>query len=109
MKKYDIIGTYRKRGIKNNMFGLIDNKFRIIDLRDEQICERKSKESDSEDIDKRKNISGREIKTIKRDCLKNIAEHLNTGVSQKSIMSYDKEQLCTLIEKFLINKNRVMK
>jgi hypothetical protein len=98
IKKYDIFGSYRARGTVDNPFGPVDNTFRLIDLRNNKLG----------DNDKRKNISGMAISSYKKPKLLNICMYLKLdGCSANS--KYDKHQLAEKIQKFLVDKNRVLK
>lgn len=108
--KGGILGTYRDRGTKTTgIYGPIDNKFRIIDLR---------KQSEEDIEDKRKNISGMVITSFDKGALIEIIEYL--GVYSKEMDSYlgfpnvnvndlDKKQLATIIEKHLNKKELFLK
>lgn len=93
-----IFGTYRQRGTKEQPYGPIDDKFRIVDSRKIQM--------DSED--KRKNISGMWIGSYKKAQLVDIAKYLKIK-TKLSIDEYDKDQLGKLIEKYLIEKQLVLR
>jgi superfamily II DNA or RNA helicase len=92
-----IFGTFRQRGVKNNPYGPIDDKFRLVDMR-----------SNTEQDDKRKNISGMWIGSYKKPDLVQVAKDLNIK-TKRPLSDYDKAQLGTLIESFLREQNRVLK
>lgn len=108
--KGGILGTYRDRGTKTTgIYGPVDNKFRIIDLR-------KQTEEDTED--KRKNISGMVITSFDKQALTEIIEYLKIsskemdnylGFPNVNISDLDKKQLATIIEKHLNKKNLFLK
>ncbi len=97
LEKYHIIGTYRQKGM-GNLFGKTDGTFRLV-IR---------KESDK--LDKRKVVTGMAIKSFKKDKLLLIISKLN--IPNKSKLSFDEHsnsELANIIEKFLKNKNRVLR
>jgi hypothetical protein len=102
-----IFGTYRQRGSKENPFGPYDGKFRIIDLRSKS--EKDSKDSDIDLDDKRKIISGMWIGSYKKPKLISIVDYLNIPTGGIDVKNFDKEELGKIIEKYLIENNKVLK
>ena len=112
LKEYkgSILGTYRDRGTKTTgIYGPIDNKFRIIDLR---------KQADDDLEDKRKNISGMVITSFDKQALINIIDYLDVSSSDMSVYlgfpsvnvnDLDKKQLATIIEKRLLKNKLFLK
>jgi hypothetical protein len=108
--KGSILGTYRDRGTKTTgIYGPIDNKFRIIDLR---------KQIEDELEDKRKNISGMVITSFDKHALIDIINYfkvssneMNTylGFPNVNINDLDKKQLATIIEKHFIKNSLFLK
>uniref|UniRef100_A0A6C0H6M7 Helicase ATP-binding domain-containing protein n=1 Tax=viral metagenome TaxID=1070528 RepID=A0A6C0H6M7_9ZZZZ len=106
----DIFGTFRQRGTLENPYGPADEKFRIVDQR--ETCKGKGKgkfkRSDDTSSDKRKKLSGMWIGSFEKGQLIEIAKHL--GIQAKlSFKEYDKVQLGKMIQKYLIDKNLVVK
>lgn len=101
----EIFGTYRSRGTVNNIFGPIDNKFRIV----EQVTANKRKgkrTQNDQDDDKRKNITGMWVGSYNKGKLIEIAKYLNI---QKSLDKYDKKELGEFIETKLKEMNLVLR
>jgi len=100
-KTYNIYGTFRKKKDKSDLwdhkYGKIDDKFRIIDLRDIQ----KSKKQK----DQRKVITGQAVTSYDKRELIEICNELNIPVKP----GFDKEKLGNNIKNFLIENNRVLK
>jgi hypothetical protein len=100
-KTYNIYGTFRKKKDKSDLwdhkYGKIDNKFRIIDLRDLQ----KSKKQK----DQRKVITGQAVTSYDKGELIEICNELNIPVKP----GFDKEKLGNNIKNFLTENNRVLK
>lgn len=109
--KHQIYGSYRERATKKQMFGPIDYKFRIIDMR--------NIDSTDED-DNRKNISGMAATSYNKKKLLGILEYLKINI--KNIQKYlgfpsdnivihklGVEQLVDIIEKHLKSKNLILK
>lgn len=94
-----IFGTYRQRGTKDNLYGPLDDKFRIVDFR---------KASKTGIEDKRKNVSGMWIGSYKKLDLIDIAKYLKIK-TKTPILKYDKEELGSLIEKVLRESNLVLR
>jgi len=93
-----IFGTFRQRGTKEQPYGPADDKFRIVDIR-------KTKQ---ESEDARKIISGMWIGSYKKPQLVDIAKYLNIK-TKLGIEEYDKEQLGKLIERYLTERNLVLR
>lgn len=109
-----IFGTYRQRGSKENPFGPFDGKFRIIDLRSKKLKTKIPKDIDvdtkiSEDIDKRKIITGMFIGSYKKGNLLNIIKDLNIKTGDIQPENFDKEELGKIIEKYLIEQQKVLR
>jgi len=98
IKSYLLFGTFRQRGTKDNMFGPIDNKFRIVDLRSNVSAD-----------DKRKTISGMWIGSFKKPLLIDIAIYLELKLTKDELQQLDKDQLARLIQEDLIKKKLVLK
>jgi hypothetical protein len=98
---YNIYGTFRKKKDKSDTwehkYGKIDNKFRIIDLRDTQKIKKQK--------DQRKVITGQAVTSYDKGDLIEISNILNISVKP----GFDKEQLGINIKQFLIENNRVLK
>jgi hypothetical protein len=116
IKENKLFGTYRKRGSKENPFGPDDGKFRIIDLRpqktksiDLKITEFEDQEYLDDSEDKRKIISGMFIGSYKKPKLIDIIKFLNIQTGSISAENFDKEELGKIIEKYLIENNKVLK
>ena len=104
-----IFGTFRQRGVKNNPYGPIDDKFRLVDMRSTRSTRStQSSSQDTDQDDKRKNISGMWIGSYKKPDLVQVAKDLNIK-TKRPLSDYDKAQLGTLIESFLREQNRVLK
>ena len=107
-----VYGSYRERPTKNSpeLFGPIDNKFRIIDKRN----------IDIDQLDQRKNISGMACKSYDKDHLKSIIQYLNMTndeikqylefVSNNNIQinNLNIKQLCQIIEKHMHKYNLIL-
>ena len=98
MKTYDILGSYRKRPTTNQVYGNVDNLFRLIDFGEGKV-------STNEDLNGRRKMFGTVIGSgqTKKE-LRDIAIRLE-------IPSRDKETKDTLsidIRKFLVDNNRVL-
>jgi len=105
-----LFGTIRDKGIKGN-FGTIDNKFRIVDLRNNQ----------ENNDDKRKNLTGMSITSIKKPVLIEILDYLNitsevikkyTYIIYPGLVSIDTlntKQLSSIIQKHLDRLNLILK
>jgi len=91
-----LFGTFRQRGTKDDIFGRVDNKFRIVDLRSNVSAD-----------DKRKTISGMWIGSFKKPLLIEIALFLK--LDQDELQQLDKDQLARLIQDDLIKKKLVLK
>lgn len=98
-----VFGTYRQRGTKDNPYGPADNKFRIVDMRNQKPKNKKATESD-----KRKNISGMWIGSFKKPQLVDIARFLKIK-TKLALEEYDKDELGKIIEKSLIHNNMVLR
>lgn len=113
MKKKLLYGSFRERATKKSggLFGPIDNKFRIIDLR---------KNTETYDEDDRKKISGMVATSFNKKKLINIIEYLK--ISDKKIQTYlgyfkntlelkdlDINQLISIIQQNLMEKNLILK
>lgn len=110
IKNNKIYGSYRSRAIKDEEFGPIDNKFKIIDIRDlsEQNIE-----------DKRKNITGMAASSYKKNDLQNIYKYLKiTQAQTQKYLEYsnnidiDKlstKQLIQIIQEHLKFKSAILK
>lgn len=96
-----IFGTYRERGTRENPYGPIDNKFRIVDMRNPK--SKKKVESD-----KRKNITGMWIGSYKKPQLIEIARFLKIK-TKLALEEYDKDELGKIIEKTLVQNGKVLK
>lgn len=94
-----VFGTFRQRGTKDEPFGPVDNKFRIVDIR---------KLKTTEWSDKRKNISGMWIGSYKKPQLIDLGNYLKIK-TKMTLDEYDKEQLGLLIQKYLLEHNLVLK
>jgi superfamily II DNA or RNA helicase len=105
VKSNTIFGTYRQRGSKTEPYGKKDNKFRIVDMRDLAKDEIKSED----DEDKRKIISGMWIGSYKKGKLLDIIAYLNIPTGNVPAKDYDKNELGRIIEKYLIENNKVLK
>lgn len=92
--EYDIIGTYRQKGV-GDLYGVIDNKFRLII------------KNNSDDFDKRKKITGMVITSFKKDKLLDFISSLNID-SSVSFEEYSNKDLANIIEKFLKDNNRIL-
>lgn len=109
--KYKIYGSYRSRATKksNSIFGPIDNKFRIIDLRNDTTL----------NDDKRKNISGMAATSYNKKDLIDMIKHLKITSKQiQQYLSYPRdniiitnlgiEQLVDIIQKDLAAKKLIL-
>ncbi len=98
---YNIYGTFRKKKDKldtwDHKYGKIDDKFRIIDLREIQKAKKQK--------DQRKVITGQAVTSYDKGELIEISNSLNIPVKK----GFDKEQLGINIKQFLIENNRVLK
>lgn len=103
-----VFGTHRERGSKENPYGPVDNKFRIIDLRNQKSTGKSNKNNQRLDLDKRKNITGMWIGSYKKPQLIDIARFLKIK-SKLALEEYDKDELGKIIEKTLVQTNRVLK
>lgn len=113
IKDYLIFATFRARRKKNEEYGKIDNKLRIIDNRKNE----NGNESESED--ERKNITGMEIKSFTKDKLLDIITYLK--IKKDKIKEYlkipkgfvtnnlGKEQYINVIVKYLEENNMILK
>lgn len=109
-----IFGTFRQRGSKENLFGIYDGKFRIIDLRKKEKEKETSKfTEDTQEIDyledKRKIISGMWIGSYKKPKLIDIVKYLQIPTGGIDVVNFDKDELGKIIEKYLIENNKVLK
>ena len=77
IKTNEIYGSYRARAIKDEEFGQIDDKFKIIDVRNL---------SDQDIEDKRKNITGMAASSYKKENLQDIYKYLK--ITQKQAQNY---------------------
>ena len=97
-----VFGTFRERGTKKEPFGQKDDIFRIVDLR--------SLKSETDDIDKRKTISGMWVGSYTKSKLIDLAKYLNITQPQRlKLEKYDKEQLGKIIQKYLTENNLVLR
>lgn len=98
--QFDVFGTYRQRGTKDQPFGVADNTFRIVDLR-------ANKQKD--DPDNRKMISGMWIGSYKKRDLISIANYLGVTIHGIDIEKADKNAIAASIEQYLTAVNRVLR
>ena len=106
---YKIYGSYRSyKNTKEYPDGYYDQIFRIIDTRNE---------SNEEQTDKRKNITGQKCTTIKRynivDIIKYIQKNENNNDIEMINYNIDKklnvDDYCKFLENFFKNNNRILK
>ncbi len=95
LENNNILGSYRKRPVKDEKYGLFDGVLRII-----------KKDKDQTD-DKRKLISGTNIETLNKNSLLEIANDLN--ISYNKNKKYSKIELIDIIKNYLIINNLVLK
>ena len=93
-----IVGSFRSPGTKENLYGVISDVFKIIDLR---------KQIDNIN-DARKRIRGMNILSYKKPDLIDILNELNVE-SENTFDSYDKKALAKILQKYLIENNLVLK
>jgi len=100
-----IYGSYRKKPIGNQTFGLIDNTFRITDLR----------KNTKENEDKRKNVDGMAAKSYNKKSLKDIITFLSINIKNYKnsknvdINSLTITQLIDIIERYMRDHNLILK
>jgi superfamily II DNA or RNA helicase len=112
IKNHSVYGSYRERATKESggLFGPIDGKFRIIDLRN----------VDLDEDDKRKNISGMAATSYNKKQLIDIVEYLE--INNKEMQKYlgypsdsinlkklDIKQLVDILKKHMDKKKLVLK
>jgi hypothetical protein len=98
LNTYKIVGTYRQRGIGDNIYGVIDGKFRVIDLR-----------QDVNTIqDKRKKLTGMAVTSYDHGPLVDMVTFLQVKTLRKA-QEQTKKELGTLLEKHLNEHNMVLK
>ena len=98
-KSIKIIGTYRQRGTKENIFGPADDIFRIIDRR----------VPEKEESDKRKILTGMGIGSFNVKTLLEIVNYLNIKLQYEGEIKYDKKQLAEIITEHLKKNNLVLR
>lgn len=120
--KNKIYGSYRQRPIENKetgelpKFGKIDNKLRLVDKRN---LPDEEEDSDEEEGDKRKNISGTVITSYKNGQLIDIIKYFNISLKNmkkylKTIDDFDiedlqKYQYITIIKEYLKEHNLILR
>jgi len=102
-----IYGSYRSKPIGEELFGPIDDKFRITDIR------KLKKEAIADD--KRKNISGTAATSYKKHLLMDIIKSLKINIKKYKMsdnLNVEKlsiTQLIDIIEKYMSEYNLIIK
>jgi superfamily II DNA or RNA helicase len=102
LNTHQLVGTYRQRAIGNNVYGIFDGKFRVIDLRQD------SKTSDMDVQDNRKKVTGMAVNSYEFDQLADMVNFLQIK-TLRNVQEYTKKELGTLIEKHLNENSMVLK
>ena len=94
-----VIGSYRKRAIGKELYGEKDDKFRLLDFRNyEEVKD-----------DKRKKITGMDIKSFKKYDLVDIAFSLGIEKSKDALIKKPIQELSEEIKHYLNKNNFVLK